>query len=288
MATIDLGKIKLLWRGTYNNSTAYAVDDVVEYTDTAITSSYICTTASTGNAPSSGGTAHGSWAYMAKGAAGSPTTTEGDVIYRGASADARLAKGTAGQVLKMNTGATAPEWAADSGGLVLLGSGTGGGSSSINIDNVFTADYKHYKFVYSWTEDDWVKFRWLKADGSEASTSEYGWSGIYTSTKWSDNSKNHDHYGNKEVNYAPLHYWEGQDNSPGGGEVIFLDPCNANTDGTFVGTFYCDDGTYNYFHAGGSNCRVENAFRGIHLWGNGGDNMTSTNFFWSMYGFSRT
>ena len=29
MATIDLGKIKLLWRGTYNNSTAYAVDDVL-------------------------------------------------------------------------------------------------------------------------------------------------------------------------------------------------------------------------------------------------------------------
>ena len=110
MATIDLGKIKLVWRGTYNNSTAYAVDDVVEYADGSVTSSYICTTASTGNAPSSGGTAHGSWAYMAKGQAPSPTTTAGDIIYRGASADQRLAKGTAGQVLKMNSGATAPEW----------------------------------------------------------------------------------------------------------------------------------------------------------------------------------
>lgn len=37
---------------------------------------------------------------------------EGDVIYRGASAWTRLAKGTAGQVLRMNTGATAPEWGA--------------------------------------------------------------------------------------------------------------------------------------------------------------------------------
>lgn len=35
---------------------------------------------------------------------------EGDTIYRGASAWTRLAKGTAGQLLRMNSGATAPEW----------------------------------------------------------------------------------------------------------------------------------------------------------------------------------
>lgn len=37
--------------------------------------------------------------------------TEGDIIYRGASAWTRLAKGTAGQRLVMNSGATAPQWA---------------------------------------------------------------------------------------------------------------------------------------------------------------------------------
>tara|TARA_R100001126_G_scaffold71304_2_gene41467 strand:- start:372 stop:1199 length:828 start_codon:yes stop_codon:yes gene_type:complete len=67
MATIDLGKIKLVWRGTYNNSTAYVVDDIVEFTDSGITSTYICVANSTGNNPSSGGTAHASWNYMAKG-----------------------------------------------------------------------------------------------------------------------------------------------------------------------------------------------------------------------------
>lgn len=36
---------------------------------------------------------------------------EGDLLYRGASSWSRLAKGTAGQVLQMNSGATAPEWA---------------------------------------------------------------------------------------------------------------------------------------------------------------------------------
>ena len=69
MATIDLGKIKQVFRGTYNNATAYAVDDLVVFTDGTVTSTYICTTASTGNNPSSGGTAHANWAYVAKGVA---------------------------------------------------------------------------------------------------------------------------------------------------------------------------------------------------------------------------
>ena len=119
MATIDLGKIKLVWRGTYAGGTAYTVDDVVQHTDT-ITSSFICTTASTGNAPSTGGSVHSSWAYLAKGSAAFATlTTQGDILYRGASADARLAKGTASQQLAINAGATAPEWVTVAGGSIL-------------------------------------------------------------------------------------------------------------------------------------------------------------------------
>ena len=80
-----------------------------------MTSSYICTTATTGNNPSSGGTVHGSWAFLAKGQATSPTTTRGDVIVRGVSADERLAIGTAGQVLKVNAGANGLEYGAGGG-----------------------------------------------------------------------------------------------------------------------------------------------------------------------------
>ena len=105
MATIDLGKIKQVFRGTYNNSTAYVPDDLVVFTDGSVTSTYICTTASTGNNPSSGGTAHANWAFVAKGQATSPTTTQGDIIVRGASADTRLAIGTAGKApLKFDDG----------------------------------------------------------------------------------------------------------------------------------------------------------------------------------------
>ena len=69
MATINLGRIKPVWKGTYAGGTAYVVDDLVSYTDTGITSAYICVTASTGNNPSTGGTAHASWNYLAKGVA---------------------------------------------------------------------------------------------------------------------------------------------------------------------------------------------------------------------------
>ena len=102
MATVNLGKVKLKWRGTYAGGTAYTPDDVVYYVDGSVGSSYICVANSTGNPPSTGGTAHANWNYLAKGQATSPTTTQGDLIVRGASADERLAIGSAGQALKVN------------------------------------------------------------------------------------------------------------------------------------------------------------------------------------------
>ena len=101
MATLDLGKIKQVWRGTYNNSTAYVVDDLVAYTDSGITSTYICVANSTGNAPSSSGTAHASWNYVAKGVA-DPIPSQ---------------SGNSGKVLK--TDGSSVSWSTDVGGKVL-------------------------------------------------------------------------------------------------------------------------------------------------------------------------
>ena len=110
MATIDLGKVKLVWRGTYNGSFNYVPYDVVYYVDGSVGSSYICVANSTGNAPSSGGSLHASWNYLAKGQATSPTTTQGDIIVRGASADGRLAIGAAGEALKVNSAGNGLEY----------------------------------------------------------------------------------------------------------------------------------------------------------------------------------
>jgi hypothetical protein len=63
-------------------------------------------------------------------------TTAGDLLY-GTAADtmARLGIGTAGQVLKVNSGATAPEWGAVSSGATYVGVQANRNSSSQSISN---------------------------------------------------------------------------------------------------------------------------------------------------------
>ena len=118
MATVNLGKIKLKWRGTWSSGGTYAIDDVVEYADGSVTSSYIAVAASSNQAPSSGGTVNTTyWNLAAKGQASSPTTTQGDIIVRGASADERLAIGSAGHALKVNASANGLEYGDVSAGL---------------------------------------------------------------------------------------------------------------------------------------------------------------------------
>lgn len=121
MATINLGRVKPVFRGAYSASTAYVIDDIVTYQD----ETYIAITATTGNLP----TVTSNWTKLAaKGTdgtdVGTTLTTQGDMLYRDGSGLQRLAKGTAGQVLKINSGATAPEWGTDIGGKLLQVVGT--------------------------------------------------------------------------------------------------------------------------------------------------------------------
>lgn len=104
MATVNLGNIKLNWKGAYNAATAYIVDDVVSYNG----SSYVCILASTGNLP----TVTTYWNQMS--AAGtdltSTLTTQGDIVYRDASGLVRLGAGTSGQFLKTQGTGANPVW----------------------------------------------------------------------------------------------------------------------------------------------------------------------------------
>ena len=71
MATIDLGRLGFVNKGTYNNSTTYEKNDVVQFTDGGILSTYlqIDSTAQSGQAPSSSGTVGSRWVDFAKGVA---------------------------------------------------------------------------------------------------------------------------------------------------------------------------------------------------------------------------
>ena len=99
MATIDLGKVALVWKGTYAAGTTYESKDVVQFTDSGEVSSYIYVNASgaSGQTPSTGGTVNTTyWNKMAGGAAG---------IWASG-----LALGNAGEVVKVNSGASALEF----------------------------------------------------------------------------------------------------------------------------------------------------------------------------------
>jgi hypothetical protein len=79
-----------------------------------------------------------------------PETTTGDIAYRAATANTntRLALGTAGQVLKVNSGATAPEWGTSASGLTLIKEQTiGTAVSSVAVTDAFSSTYDNYKII---------------------------------------------------------------------------------------------------------------------------------------------
>jgi hypothetical protein len=126
MATINLGAIKFNWKGAYNSGTTYAVDDVVSSGG----NSYVCiqahsTTQAVGNATaywnimSSAGTNGTNGNNGTNGTdVGTIISATGDMLYRSSGGASRLPKGTAGQVLQMNSAANAPEWATAGGGKI--------------------------------------------------------------------------------------------------------------------------------------------------------------------------
>ena len=104
MADFNLGRMKFVWQGEWLTGTQYVKDDVVRNN----INSYICLEAHTAGTFSTDLTAD-KWEIMIPGAEdSSPTTTQGDTIYRGASANQRLPIGTQGQALLVNNGI--PSW----------------------------------------------------------------------------------------------------------------------------------------------------------------------------------
>ena len=275
MATIDLGKIKFNWRNEYNNSTPYVPDDCVYYTDGSVISSYICKTASQGNAPSSGGTLHGSWDYLAKGQNASPTTTQGDIIVRGASADGRLAIGAAGKALKVNSSANGLEYG-DAGAWTKIASGSGPASSAttISLDNIFSDSYKFYKIFYSYANHDWFKGRYIKADGSIESGSVYLWTGQYSRENAADDGR----FGNTNTNYAVYHYWDAATDCPCYGEISLYHPYASSKETSDFCNFQAVSVSRVVWQSG-MNCNM-NAYsvRGIQFFTANGDAINSSNF----------
>ncbi len=157
MATIDIGKIKPVFKGTYDNSTAYVLDDIVYYNG----SSYVAKTSTTGNLP----TDTTKWNILASGSGG---------IW-----DSTLSIGSAGQSVKVNSGGTALEFGTISSDCVKIAefSHTSGLVTNIDMDNIFSATYPFYKVIFhdvlhnGTGAQGWV--RAIKNDGTISSSNTY-------------------------------------------------------------------------------------------------------------------
>ena len=103
MATVNLGRIKPVFRGAYSGSTAYVVDDIVTHGN----ESFICIQA---HGAGTQATSQGSyWTKLAaKGTdgtdVGTTITTQGDILYRDGSGLQRLAKPASNKFLQNTSG----------------------------------------------------------------------------------------------------------------------------------------------------------------------------------------
>ena len=272
MATIQLGKIKQVWRGTYDSSNTYAVDDLVAYTDSGITSTYIAVAASSGTnqqVPSTSGTANSSyWEYVAKGVTDPiPTQTN-----------------NAGKFLKTN--GTSLSFA-EAGGWVKTGGGTGPSSAvtQIALDNIFSTDYKFYKVFIKWTQDDWMKIRFIDTSGSELSSSNYRW--VFVAVH-ENNDGGPDREGYNGQNYIPGTWWNATDSGFCLVELTFVDPYNSNFRPGCSTIANFDDNNQLHSQYGSGYWYNTTGIRGFNLSGSAGDTIADSNFEYLVLGAKNT
>tara|TARA_R100000988_G_scaffold102702_1_gene79064 strand:- start:874 stop:1638 length:765 start_codon:yes stop_codon:yes gene_type:complete len=147
MATVNLGRIKPVFKNAWANGTTYAVDDFVVHGNEC----YICIQAGAGQNPTS---ASAYWTKIAaKGTdgtdVGTTLTTQGDILYRNSSGLAKLGAGTSGQFLKTQGTGANPIWAtADSGktlGVTQYTNNTRTSHGNVDTYNYWDTNYTQIK-----------------------------------------------------------------------------------------------------------------------------------------------
>ena len=189
-----------------------------------------------------------------KGGTNLTSFTAGDVLYAtGSTTLAKLAKGTAGQYLKMNSGATAPEWAtlSVSSDYVKLAS-VSSSAAELTIDGYFSSTYKHYYVLidtYCGTSARNFGFRY-RHSGSTDSGSNYtyasnymyrnsGGGGVGADTTW-------------QGTYIKISNGGGSDSKRSSGHIFLANPQEAvHKNITWNMTSWNDSNThYNYVGGG--------------------------------------
>ena len=110
------------WRGTFDATTSYNINDSVRY----VSSSYIML--KDRNVGTTPGTDATTWELVNQGDTGAVLETRGDLIYQDASGSARLPIGVSGSVL--TTDGTEPSWSAPEGSNVIYVANSGSDTNS--------------------------------------------------------------------------------------------------------------------------------------------------------------
>ena len=287
MATLNLGRIKPVFQGAYNNSTAYIVDDIVTFGD----ETFICIQASTGNATSNASY----WTKLAaKGTngtngtdVGTVITTQGDILYRDGSGLQRLPKGTAGQVLQMNSGATAPEYGTVSSDYVKITSGSFSTSAdNLVLDGFTNSAYKSYVLRGNCanTGNNGNTLRLRFRNGSTDLTTEYLRAGSYAGINTSDSSTGgFNNVGSYNQDHFPFIHSGGTSDDVSTFELSFNDLTSTSYYKTILARGISRDGSqWVFWHLGGMYRANSNAVTGIKIYSGASSNFTSGNY--QLYG----
>ena len=253
MATVNIGNLTFTHKGDYASGTAYVKNDVVYYSTNG--NAYIAKQNTTGNAPTNATY----WNQFAQGSGG---------IW-----NAGLSLGTAGQVVKVNSGASALEFGSVSSDYVKLASVSATSGTSVSIDGYFDdtiyAMYKIIAYNYESDANEWWKFQY-NTGGANYSSSDYRWAGDYARRTSGSNSHNID--GGYNVNYLPMSWWgSNTSDQPMITEITFTQPqSTSQTKPSFVCTTSNDNGNIVRFDVGG-NFDSQTAATGITMYPNSGN-----------------
>ena len=289
MATLNLGRIKPVFQGAYNNSTAYVVDDIVTFGD----ETFICIQASTGNATSNASY----WTKLAaKGTdgtdVGTTLTTQGDILYRDGNGLQRLGAGTSGQFLKTQGSGANPVWGTVSSDYVKLASGNMNGGTNVQIDGYFSSTYDVYRLIFHSiqgdTDNQQLNFT-VQSGGSEQTSSDYYYS----------MNRSYIQSGNTQANDTAVSEWAAtrvrmddgnEDNThPAVLDMHIYNPLSTAVRKVILWSywmFYSNGSQFNSIR-GGLNWDNTTALSGIRLYYNSGNFESSTTTAknaWTLYG----
>ncbi len=283
MATLNLGRIKPVFKGAWNSG-AFVIDDIVTHGN----ETFICIQAGTNKATSDASY----WTKLAaKGTdgtdVGTTITTQGDILYRDGSGLQRLAKGTASQTLTMNSGATAPEWTTPSaGGAWNFISNTTISSDSSVLVTGLDSTYDVYKLyavsINNSTSDGTWLYQWQSGGSIQTSNYRYASYGFHSAGS-AQGYESQSASGMKCNNNGN----QTDTNRPQNHEVTIYHPSNtSHYKHILVNGVYINNDSNLYGFRSGGVWESTAAVTGINLIRDGGGTFTTGNLY--LYGLSKS